>query len=96
MIGGFIITGNDPKRVVIRGVGPSLQGAGIQDPLLDPVLRLFGGTGSQFALNDNWQDIQADELRATGIAPQHPLESAIVATLSPGAYTASVSGNIRA
>lgn len=92
MIGGFIITGNEPKRVVIRGVGPSLQSAGFHDFIPDPVLRLFGSTGSQFAFNDNWEDTQSADLRATGIPPQHPLESAIVATLNPGTYTASVSG----
>ncbi len=92
MIGGFIVTGNDPKRVVIRGIGPSLASAGIQNFIPDPVLRLFGSTGSQFALNDNWADTQSTDLQASGLAPSHPFESAILATLSPGAYTAVVSG----
>ena len=92
MIGGFIVTGNDPKRVVIRGIGPSLENAGIPNFLPDPVLRLFGSNGSQFAVNDNWGDTQATDLQATGLAPLHSFESAIVATLAPGAYTAIVSG----
>jgi hypothetical protein len=92
MIGGFIIRGNESKRVVVRGVGPSLQTAGIQDVVPDPMLRLFGTGGSQIAENDNWTDAQRIEIQATGLAPQHPLESAMVANLSPGAYTASVSG----
>jgi len=92
MIGGFIITGNDPKRIVIRGLGRSLESAGFQDLIPDPLLRLFGATGSQIAQNDDWEDTQSTDLRTTGLAPKHPLESAILATLNPGAYTALVSG----
>jgi hypothetical protein len=92
MIGGFIITGSAPKEVIIRGIGPSLQSAGLQDLVADPTLRLFGPTGSQFAFNDNWEETQRAAILASNLAPQHPLESAIVATLNPGAYTASVSG----
>jgi hypothetical protein len=90
MIGGFIIRGTETKRVVLRGVGPSLQAFGIQDSVPNPMLRLFGADGSQIAENDNWADAQAADIQATGLAPNHPLESAMVANLSPGSYTAAV------
>lgn len=90
MIGGFIITGSDSKRVIIRGIGPSLTSVGIPGAISDPILRLFGPTGSQIGVNDNWQDTQSAEIQATGIPPQDFREAAIVATLSPAAYTATL------
>ena len=90
MIGGFIITGNESKRVIIRGMGPSMASVGVPGAISDPILRLFGPTGSPIAVNDNWQDTQQAEIEATGIPPQDPRESAIIATLSPAAYTATV------
>lgn len=91
MIGGFIITGSESKRILIRGMGPSLTAFGIPDVISDPVLRLFGPTGSPLAVNDNWQDTQQIEIKATGIPPQDFRESAIIATLAPAAYTATLS-----
>jgi hypothetical protein len=90
MIGGFIITGNEPKRVIIRGVGPSMANVGVVGVLSDPILRLFGPSGSPIAVNDNWQDTQGTEIQQTGLAPQDQRESAIIATLPPANYTASV------
>lgn len=90
MIGGFIITGSESKQVIIRGIGPSLTGAGIPDVISNPILRLFGPTGSPLAVNDNWQDTQQVEIKATGIPPTDFRESAIVANLAPGAYTATL------
>lgn len=90
LIGGFIITGVDPKKVIIRGIGPSLP-QGFGGSLADPALQLFSGTAF-LASNDNWQDYQQSEIEATGIPPNHHLESAIVQTLAPGAYTAVLSG----
>jgi hypothetical protein len=90
MIGGFIITGNDSKRVIIRGIGPSMTAVGVPGVISDPILRLFGPNGSQIAVNNNWQDTQETEIQATGIPPQDSRESAIVATLSPAAYTATL------
>jgi photosystem II stability/assembly factor-like uncharacterized protein len=95
MIGGFIITGNAPKNVAVRGVGPSLQSFGISDVLADPTLELRGSNGALLAQNDNWQDdsAQAAQLAALGLALQNPDESGIVATLNPGAsYTAILAG----
>jgi uncharacterized delta-60 repeat protein len=93
-IGGFIISGNSPKKVAIRGLGPSLQSAGISHTLADPVLELRSANQSMIASNDNWRDdaVSAAQLQANGLAPRSDLESAIVITLSPGTYTAIVSG----
>jgi len=94
MIGGFIITGSGPKKVAIRGLGPSLNNFGLSDLLADPTLELRGNNGALLAQNDDWQDDpeQAGQLTALGLAPQNPNESGIVATLEPGAYTALVAG----
>ena len=87
LIGGFIITGGDPKRVILRGIGPSLSGAGVSNPLPDPVLELHQ-PGTAAVTNDNWRDTQEADIQATGIPPGNNAESAIVATLQPGTYTA--------
>jgi uncharacterized repeat protein (TIGR03803 family) len=88
LIGGFIITGSVPKRVIIRGIGPSLNGVGVT--LQDPMLELHQGL-STIAFNDDWREHQA-EVEATSIPPTNDLESAIVVTLAPGAYTAILQG----
>ena len=92
LIGGFIITGSAPKRVVVRGRGPSLSGSGIADPLHDPTLELYSSAqgGGPIATNDNWQDTQGTDISNTGLAPGNDLDSAIVQTLAPGAYTVIV------
>ncbi|MEO6971538.1 MAG: hypothetical protein ABI217_11655 [Chthoniobacterales bacterium] len=93
MIGGFILgNGTASEKVLIRALGPSILG--ITDLLADPMLNLYDGNGTLLVSNDNWQDdaLQAAAIAATGIPPQNDLESAIVATLPPGAYTAIVSG----
>ena len=94
MINGFIITGNESKKVAIRGIGPSLGNSGLSDVLADSTLELRGAGGALVMQNDNWQDdsAQAAQLMALGIAPQDPRESGIVATLPPGAYTAIMAG----
>lgn len=92
LIGGFIITGNAPKKVIVRAIGPSLGNLGIAGALADPVLELHGPGSFTTITNDNWRDNQQAEIQATGIAPGNNLESAIVATLAPGAYTAIVRG----
>lgn len=94
MIGGFI-AGPDlgDASVLLRGIGSSLVGSGIQDALMDPVMELHDGSGTTIAMNDNWRDTQQAEIEATGIAPTDDHESAILQTLSPGSYTAIVRGN---
>jgi predicted outer membrane repeat protein len=95
LIGGFIISGSAPKNVAVRGIGPSLAAVGINNALADPILQLRAGNSALLFQNDNWQDnpAHAGQLMALGLAPQHPNESGIVATLSPGAsYTAILAG----
>jgi hypothetical protein len=89
MIGGFIILGDEPQKVIVRAMGPSLPVAG---KLADPVLELHNPDGSTLASNDNWRSTQESEIMDTGIPPTNDLESAIVATLPPAAYTAIVRG----
>jgi uncharacterized protein DUF11 len=91
-IGGLIITGSAPKHVLLRAIGPSITS--VSGALADPVLELHGSGGFATITNDNWQDdpAQAALIIATGIAPTNNLESAIDATLNPGAYTAIVRG----
>ena len=83
-----------PKHVLLRAIGPSLTGSGVPNALADPVLELHGPGAFVTVTNDNWRDDPAQEalIIASGIAPTNDLESAIDATLSPGAYTAIVSG----
>jgi hypothetical protein len=94
MIGGFIVTGSAPKKVAIRGLGPSLGNSGLSDLLADPTLELRGPDGALLMQNDNWQDDpgQAAQLTFLGLALPHPSEAGIVVTLAPGAYTAIVAG----
>jgi hypothetical protein len=94
-IGGFIVTGSAPKKVIVRAIGPSLAGAGLANILPDPVLELHGGSAdSLISTNDNWRDdaASAAELTAAGLAPANDNESAIVVTLPPGQYTAVIRG----
>lgn len=88
LIGGFIINGTAPKKVIIRGIGPSLNGVGAT--LQDPTLELHRGNAT-LATNDNWKANQA-AVEATGLQPTNDAESAILTTLDPGAYTAILSG----
>ncbi len=69
MIGGFIVGGADPAKVIIRAIGPSLAHKGIGFPLADPVLELHDGTGKLIYWNDNWRTAQASAIVATGIPP---------------------------
>ncbi len=94
LIGGFIITGTESKQVIIRGLGPSLKvnGVPLSNTLADPALDLYQGSDLIMSNND-WKDSQQSEIQATGIPPTNDLESAIVATLAPGSYTAILHGN---
>ncbi|MDQ6625740.1 MAG: NHL repeat-containing protein [Verrucomicrobiota bacterium] len=101
LIGGFIITGTDAKKVLLRAIGPSLTAAGVTGALQDPKLELHDASGATIATNDNWRmtqlggvitaDQQAD-IQNSGAAPTNDKESAIIATLSPAGYTAVVRG----
>jgi uncharacterized protein (DUF1800 family) len=95
MIGGFIIRGDVPKRVIIRSRGPSLNlgGVPISGRLMDPMLELHDGSGATLTVNDNWRSSQQAEINASTLAPTDDREPAIVATLAPGNYTAVVRGS---
>jgi hypothetical protein len=92
LIAGFIVSGAGPKKVIVRGIGPSLSRFGIADALVDPMLELHDSAGHIVATNDNWQDTQALELGWSGLYPSDTRESAIIATLTEGAYTIVLQG----
>ena len=103
MIGGFIIEGTGPKMVILRAIGPELAAPpfNIPNALANPRLELHNGTGALIASNDNWQTTviagiitasQVSAIQNSGHAPTQPSESAIIATLQPGNYTAIVRG----
>lgn len=91
MIAGFIVRGNTSKRVLLRGLGNSLRSAGIANALADPNLELHSADGALLHSNDNWQDTQASQIAATGLAPTDPHEAAMIAVLPPGSYTVILS-----
>jgi hypothetical protein len=100
MIAGFIVQGSAPKRVLIRAAGPSLTQFGVPNALANPRLELHD-TNNTIGMNDNWQTTQIGgvitsdqvaEIQNSGLAPRDPLESALIATLPPGTYTAIVQG----
>ena len=101
MIGGFIVQGSGLKRVIIRAIGPELRQFGITDALANPKLELYNRAGALIASNDNWQSTiiggiitrnQASDIHDSGHAPTEANESAIIADLPPGNYTAIVRG----
>ena len=90
LIGGFIVGGNTSKNIIVRALGPSLGGVGL---LADPLVELHDSDGQLIALNDNWNTGgQQSEIIATGIPPNDARESALIAVLAPGNYTAVVRG----
>ncbi len=95
LIGGFIVTGTDPKQVMLRAIGPSMSVGGnpVAGRMQDPVLELRNSSGALVTSNDNWKDSpERTQIEATGIAPSHDNESAILRNLAPGAYTAVLKG----
>src|SRR5262245_30705711 len=101
MSGRFSIEGSGPKTVIVRGIGLELTQFGVPNALADPTLDLHDSTGALIASNNNWQTtviggiINSDQVSAiqnSGHAPTQPSESAIIATLPPGNYTAIVRG----
>jgi len=89
LIGGLILDGQISRQVIVRAIGPSLA---LPDALADPTLELHDSNGALLASNDNWRTTQETEIIATTIPPPNDLESALVQTLPPGAYTAVVRG----
>jgi phospholipase/lecithinase/hemolysin len=92
-IAGFIVTGDIAKKVLIRGIGPTLVANGVPNPLENPTLTLFNDAATVLQSNDDWMNSpDAVEIGGTGIAPKDPRESAIIADLAPGQYTAALAG----
>ncbi len=92
MIGGIILGGTGLSEVLLRAIGPSLSTAGVSGELLDPILELHDGNGALIVTNDDWKDIQREEIEATTLAPSNDKEAAILTALGPGNYTAIVKG----
>ena len=101
VIGGFIVEGTEPKRVIIRAIGPELTQYGVPNALANPTLELHNRTGALIASNDNWRTTiiggiitsdQVLDILRSGYAPGDGRESAIIADLPPGNYTAIVRG----
>ena len=86
MIGGFVIQGTKPKRIVIRALGPSLPVIGAVD---NPLLELYDSNGRRITLNDDWTSNRLN-IVGTLVAPSSPRDSTLAVTLQPGAYTAIV------
>jgi hypothetical protein len=94
MIGGIIVGPDQAAEgsILLRGIGPSLSDFGITNPLADPTLELRDNNGVLIVSNDNWRSTQETAIEDTGLAPNDDLESAILATLAAGSYTAILSG----
>jgi hypothetical protein len=92
LIGGFIVAGTGSKNVLLRAIGPSLGELGLSGVLQDPTLEMHDAGGALIASNDDWRETQESAIEATGAAPTDDRESALIATLDPGAYTAVVQG----
>jgi cyclophilin family peptidyl-prolyl cis-trans isomerase len=93
LFGGFTLGGTDSKQVLIRAIGPSLTALGVPNALADPTLELHDSNGSMPDSNDDWMDsAQKTQIQNSGLAPTNAKESAILKTLSAGAYTAIVRG----
>lgn len=93
MIGGFIITGNASKPVLLRGLGPSIgnNNTPVAGKMMNPTLQLHGENGL-IASNDDWKDTQRAQIAETGIPPKDEREAAIFRTLNPGQYTVILRG----
>ncbi len=97
LVGGFVIAGNAPKRLLVRGVGPTLATFGATGLLADPKLQIFRN-GTVIAENDNWSAVAADATAITAAStrtgafalPAASKDAAMIVTLAPGAYTAQV------
>lgn len=94
MIAGVVVGGTSPRRVLARGLGPTLATFGVADALPDPRLDLFGGAGGSapVASNDDWREGDEAGVLATGLQPPDDAEPALLVELAPGSYTAILSG----
>ena len=93
LIGGFVVTGNSPKTLLVRGIGPALTSFGIAGALADPALTIYQD-GKAIATNEGWANSAAITTAAiqTGAftLPSGSKDAAVLITLNPGAYTAQI------
>jgi hypothetical protein len=88
LFGGFIVSGSQQKKIIVRAIGPSLE---VEDRLANPLLELYNGNGELIAVNDNWREAEnAQEIIDSTVAPSNELESAILRDVQLGAYTAQI------
>jgi hypothetical protein len=95
LIGGLIISGSTSKKLIVRAIGPSLASPpfSLSGTLSNPTLELHDSSGNLLASNDDWgSGTQAAAISASGYQPSNAKESAIIATLASGNYTAIVRG----
>jgi hypothetical protein len=93
LIAGMYISGTVSKKVLIRGIGPSLANYGISGAMANPSIELKNSAGTVVASNDDWQQsAQYQEIQSSGFAPSNSYESALIATLAPGSYTTTLQG----
>ncbi|WP_221031774.1 hypothetical protein [Actomonas aquatica] len=94
LITGFVIGGDQPKRVLLRAVGPTLADYGIDNPVADPRITLFDAAGSELMSSDTWSDDANAAMAATVTGafplPEGSLDAALVTELAPGVYTLHV------
>jgi hypothetical protein len=93
-IAGLMVSSGDPDQIVVRGLGPSLAST-VSNTLANPALELRNNNGSLLVSNNDWQDIpvQAQQISAAGLGLSNNLESAVLAILPPGRYTALLFGS---
>lgn len=98
MIAGFVVSGSQPRKVLIRGLGRSLELAGVSGALANPTIAIFDSLGAKIGENDDWvESTNSEEIEqvtpAVGANPlEDSTESALLLTLEPGLYTVHLSG----
>ena len=96
IVTGFIVTGNAPRRMLVRAVGPELAAFGVEGALANPELSIFqtkDGVPTEIARNDDWSTHAGIVNQIGGQVGAFPMtagskSSAIVMWLAPGTYTA--------
>ena len=97
LIAGFVITGNAPVQLLIRGIGPTLSTYGVGGVLADPKLQIFDSNAQVLVQNDDWGGsaavaVAASQVGAFPLNDPASKDAALLVTLLPGTYSAQVSG----
>ena len=95
LVSGFVVAGDRPKQYLIRAAGPRLTDLGVTEAAADPQLEINSTSGASLATNDDWSS--SDSLLSSAVLRTGAFafnagskDAALVVTLSPGAYTATV------